>query len=313
MTSLRLRRLLSSVSLTASGLFPAAAAHAEVTAPTTAPAAAAAATTPSGDDAVYMKDGSLLRGVLVEMMPGDHVSIQLPTGQVAVVRWDAITRVERATRVDVKAPPPAVPTTVQTAGAGQALVHIETDKPLQVETHIIGREWRFACDAPCDIALDLDKAYRIIGDGVRPSPTFRIAAAPGGRVVLDVATASKSGLVGGIVMASVGAPLMLIGGVIVAVGGLSSASGLSTGDGEKKSGWIVFGIGAGGLVGGVILILTNARTNVVQSNGNTLVRPDERAEGYVRRPAWNDARLDTRPLDPRAVQTVLVPLYSGRF
>lgn len=284
-------------------------AHAEPPAPTAAQAATAAATTPSSDDVVYMKDGSRLHGELVEMMPGDHASITLPTGQIAVVRWDAITRVERATRVDVKAPPPVVPTTVQTAGAGQALVHIETDKPLQVEAHGVGREWRFACEAPCDIALDLDKSYRIVGDGVRASPTFRIAAAPGGRVVLDVATASKAGLVGGIVLASLGGPVMLVGGIVVA---MSSITGSAN---ANRTGWIVFGVGAGSLVGGIILIVANGRTHVVQSNGNMLARRDgARADGFVRTPPWNDARLDAKgPTAKEAAPTVLVPIYSGSF
>ncbi len=278
-------------------------AHADT--PTEAASAAASATAPQGDDAIYMKDGSLLRGLLVEMMPGDHASLKLATGQVAVVRWDVIARVERSTRADTKAPPPAVPTTVQTAGAGQALVHLDTDKALQIETNVGGREWRFACEAPCDVALDLDHAYRIVGDGVRTSPPFRIAAARGGRVVLDVSPGSKAGLLGGIVLASVGLPVTVVGGFVVL---LASAFGAS--DDTKRTGWVVFGVGAGSVIGGVLLIVNNAHTTVVQSNGNSVVNRDAAAgDAFVRKPTWNDARLETRGLPAPA----MVPLWSGQF
>src|ERR1700722_902025 len=40
-----------------------------------------------GGDSVYMKGGGMMRGTMVEMLPNDHVTLQLPTGQNAVIEW----------------------------------------------------------------------------------------------------------------------------------------------------------------------------------------------------------------------------------
>src|SRR5690242_20290879 len=55
-------------------------------------------------DSVYLKEGGLLRGAIVESVPNDHVTIALPTGEVRRVPWDVVERVETGTAKAAPAP-----------------------------------------------------------------------------------------------------------------------------------------------------------------------------------------------------------------
>ena len=49
-----------------------------------------------GGDAVTLREGEVIRGVLVESLPNDHATVQLPNGQLALIPWERIARIDRA-------------------------------------------------------------------------------------------------------------------------------------------------------------------------------------------------------------------------
>jgi len=132
---------------------------------------------------VILKGGGMLRGRLVEVIPNDHATIALSTGQNAIIEWSRIERIEQAPAGyapgQAPAPPPPPP-------AGRVWVHIESDRELLVEG--LGHEsgWQHMCSSPCDMELPLDLEYRLLADGVRPSQPFRLALGKSTPRELDV-------------------------------------------------------------------------------------------------------------------------------
>ncbi|MEO6419030.1 MAG: hypothetical protein ABIP39_06470, partial [Polyangiaceae bacterium] len=41
----------------------------------------------SADDTLYLRGGGMMRGTIEELLPGRHVTIALPTGEVRKVPW----------------------------------------------------------------------------------------------------------------------------------------------------------------------------------------------------------------------------------
>src|SRR5215469_15236889 len=100
-------------------------------APTTAPAVPApGATSAGGGDVIYLKNGGLLRGTLIDAIPGAHARIQLATGEVATVQWADIGRIEHLTRPPPPTPTTTAPTTAATVTAPTSQLHIEAPRPV---------------------------------------------------------------------------------------------------------------------------------------------------------------------------------------
>jgi hypothetical protein len=233
-----------------------------------------AAVAPAGDDVVYLRDGGMIRGTILEILPNDHVTLQLANGQTAMVEWSHIARVEQRTRPQ-QAPAPQAKKT--------AFVHIESDRPVRLEAIEGKKSFRFVCASPCDMEVDLHDDYRISGDGVRATSSFQINAQPGQKVLIEVDTSSKAGFVWGIVIVSVAPLVSVVGLVVYAV----SASGVT----ESSSGQTVgAALGFGGLIGialGIVLIASNASSKSTQSPLVTGPPPPQppRETGEVRLPA----------------------------
>lgn len=272
----------------------------------------------TGGDMVILKGGGMLRGRLVEVIPNDHATIALSTGQNAIIEWSRIERIEQAPAGyapgQAPAPPPPPP-------AGRVWVHIESDRELLVEG--LGHEsgWQHMCSSPCDMELPLDLEYRLLADGVRPSQPFRLQALAGQREVIDVTSASKGGYVGGVTLVSIGSVLIGLGLIVLAfgalqnsVGGTCSDGSLSTscgnpGNGTEAVGGVMALVGAAGLVGGIVLMVNNSRTSAKQS----IAQPGPRARlgddgAWVRLPMWHDASGQRSLPTPQ-----LSPIFSRSF
>ena len=264
-------------------------------------------------DTVVLKDGGMVKGTLTEMLPGDHATVQLPSGQTATIRWDVIHHIERGGVTVQTTPAPAAPAVVPPAPApdtGKAVVHIEAEPEVILERQSSG-QWVGMCNAPCDQEMALDANYRIGGDGVRRSGTFRLAGKNGDHVFINVSTASKSGFVGGIVLISVGAPAFLIGGlVLLVVAAIDATPGAGDTGSAKIIGWSMFGGGAAAVVLGIVLLSTNGHTSMDQSIDNA--RAQKKAawigvDTYRKMPIFRDFSVPGIPLP----QTV--PLFSRSF
>jgi hypothetical protein len=292
-----------------------------------APDAAVAVDVPRvvvGNDVVYLKGGGLLRGTLIEAIPNDHATLNLGTGQTAVIPWDRVLRIERAGASATGTPPPPPPPPPPLSAApryappppftgptGSAVVHLEGDSIVSLERRE-GRSRVFACTAPCDAELPLSGLYRVVGPGVRATPSFRLNAQPGEHIVVDATTASKGGFAGGIVLTSVGGFSFLLGALVLltvaTADAADSASGGSHDDGN--AGTVGLGMLVGGAVAvvvGVLVLTSNRHSKVDQRNGGAL--PDHsRDDAWRRVPQWRDDKSASGL--PKAVG---VPIFEQAF
>ena len=62
--------------------------------PTPAPGASVQRAPSVGQDVIYMKNGGILRGTIIDAIPDAQARIQLATGEIATVPWQAIDRIE---------------------------------------------------------------------------------------------------------------------------------------------------------------------------------------------------------------------------
>lgn len=133
---------------------------------------------------VTLKNGAMYHGKLVEKVPGDHVTIELATGEVKRFEWDDLTDEEQepaAAKPKKKAAPPASSATSSEDGGYH--VTITTEQEGVVLERLIGtttlgnreaEHWERVCSAPCNTNVPGGSEYRVGGRDVRATPTFTI-------------------------------------------------------------------------------------------------------------------------------------------
>lgn len=283
----------------------------------------------TGPDVVYLKDGGMIRGTIVEVVPGNHASVQLADGRVATIRWDMVDHIDRGTG----AKPPLPTTPLPAAGTpppavAMVNVHIDADGDVILEQQVTGGrwaggEWRDVCQAPCDMSLPTNTMYRVGGPGVRSSRPFSIEGRDG-KAVLEVHAASSGAFVGGIVLVSLGPLAIIVGSLVALVGaaenstcsitlGGSGTCGSSSGDGLVAGGLVTMGVGVAATIVGGVLIGTNSKTKVQQPLVSMAKLSDKdilkTLDPTPRVPTWNTALERTPPPSTPMV----IPLYSGTF
>jgi hypothetical protein len=292
-------------------------------APGYAPAPVYAPAAPGGD-AVYMKGGGMIRGTMTEMVPNDHVTIRLPTGQFAIVEWGKIDHIERAAPGVAAVTPPLVSALPPPRGhmvveGATVIVHLDADPGIVLESIAPGSgRWALVCAAPCDAQVPLGRQYRIAGEGIRASRAFRIEAPPGQRVTITVSAASKSAFSGGIAVSSVGAAGIVVGLSVLLFGALeacdvvdpNTGACVGSSDGTVETvGLVITLVGAAVLVGGLVLLASNTRTHAVQTLGALTAQPPRPETAWLRAPLWHEASRDSGGL-PKAMG---VPLFTHSF
>ncbi len=263
-------------------------------------------------DAIFLKDGSVLRGTLVELLPGDHCALQLPTGQTATVQWGVIMRVERAAAASSTIIVPSGPAPVALAQASSgpsAMVHMEGDAVNLEQRNDANRGWTVVCSSPCDKSLPLDSTYRLTGSGKTNSKPFLLEGKAGDHIILTVEAGSSGGLGGGIALTAIGGPILLIGLLVVAVGASVEAGHTysSQGRGIEVAGVVMSGIGLAGLIPGILLIGGNARTKETQQPG----LPSRAQAAAPTRAVWGDEAKNNR--GPALPALPSIALFSGSF
>jgi hypothetical protein len=283
-------------------------------------------------DTVYLKDGGMMRGTLVELLPNDHVTMQLPTGQIASIEWARIDHIERGTVQAAPmapmppmmgAPPPRGVDRRHRGGSGAtAFLHIDADPGIVLESISPGSgRWAVVCAAPCDAQVPLEREYRIVGEGIRPSRAFAIEANPGQHVVMSVSAASRAGFSAGLALSSVGGAAVVVGLVVLFYGAFGACQTTDAfGDclatqadpGVETVGAVISIAGVAILVTGIILMASNARTHAVQSVSvaDLLPTPPARPEtAWLRAPMWHDSTKEStgfaRPMG--------FPIFSRSF
>jgi hypothetical protein len=266
-----------------------------------------------GNDVVYLKGGGLIRGSLVEAIPNDHATVQLASGQSAVIPWDRVDRIDRggAAAPGFYAPPAVVPMAML---GPKANVHVDADQAVVLERRE-GRTWVYQCSAPCDADVPLSGSYRFTGTGVRPTSAFRLNAQPGGHVFLQVSTAAQSNFTTGIALTGVGGGALIVGGLILYMVAIFDWTDGNLGYGHPSddgtwntAGLVLVAGGAAALVVGVVLLGGNLHSKVEQAEATPGGVQRPRNDAWLRLPTWHDDKA-AQGL-PKAVG---VPLFEKAF
>jgi hypothetical protein len=283
-------------------------------------------------DTVVLKNGGMIRGTLVEVLPNDHATVQLPSGQSAIVQWSEIHHIERGAApapgpaAPQSAPASPLPNTTAPMSGPLVLVHIETQRRVTLDRRNPGDDqaWVTACESPCDVQLPLNNDYRIVGEGIWASSEFELEANPGQRVVIKVNPATRLARTAGIVVAGAGLLAAIIGIYVVAVAATTNCintvntTGCDSSGAGTTIGWVI--VAAGLVTAGVggVLILMNLRTGQSQeiqspAHGGLWRGDLARARGtddpYKRLPMFRDPA----PADRAMPLPKSLPLLSGTF
>jgi hypothetical protein len=201
--------------------------------------------------------------------------------------------------------------------AQQVRVHIGgfPDATLEQDAHGDGI-WTPVCSRPCNMLLPVGPSYQVNGDGIRSSSPFQLGAPPGGRVTLAVSPAWTGSFVFGIVLIPIGATASIAGAFVVALAPLASAGGSDpsapppSDSSALTLGWSLVGLGAVALVGGVLLIASNASTSVQQQVSSTVPTTlASQGDPWRLVPQWRESAPEDAAM-PRAMEA---PVWSVRF
>lgn len=200
-----------------------------------------AANADDGELTITLADGAAYRGVLVERVPNDHVTIKLPTGDVKRFEWKEIKS--------------------DTFGAQLGpVVHLEgkpgafLERPLGTTSH-----YERVCDAPCDRRL-APGIYRAKAPGHGTSKPFSLDGAESKTVTAKLASTNQTW--GGIV-------IMALGAAGVGLGVVQITTGRET---DNTLGYGVTALGCAMFIGGLIAIGTNRSSITVDGKQVALDR-----------------------------------------
>jgi hypothetical protein len=222
---------------------------------------ARAATTP--DTAVTTRDGAAYQGVLVEQIPGDHVTIETADGKIHTFAQSQVASVRPLGPRHVVEP-------LERRGDSEGvLVDLTAGDPNArlVQLSVSGRGAPAPnpeiCGPPCGVRVS-PGTYVIGGNGIVPSASFSVPdAATHVRVTADPVTLSHRstavilGAGGGIGLLTVGLPMILTGAVLestsnMGVQGTPAPPGQEAGSAIKWTGLVLSAVclvaGIAGLV-----------------------------------------------------------------
>lgn len=229
-----------------------------------------------GGTVITRRDGTILRGDIIERVPGRYLVLRLATGEVRHVPWEDLAE-ERAVDPDgptVEAPgawaeraPPAPQVARDQEADRTVSATLQADHPDATLMRRGAAGWEPVCRAPCQAMLDPEDHYRVDGRGLRPSRPFQL---PRGRdpvqLRTSVGTSSQHGW--GIVLLIGGGAIGFVGSQVLLTGLLLTAFDEPDGLERTESASSVTAVGAvmtvGGLATGIagLLMLTGNRTTV---------------------------------------------------
>ncbi len=148
---------------------------------------------------------------------GVHVKDRIVLGTMAGVvlaTWLAAA----PARAQGGGPAPAAPVAPAAALAPTVVVHVDAPRPVTLEILDRNDEWARVCTSPCDQALASDGTFRVRGDGIRDSRSFRLD--PVARTTLTIEPTSSGARAGAVVVTVLGAialvPIAAVTSLLVA-------------------------------------------------------------------------------------------------
>ncbi|WAS95780.1 hypothetical protein [Nannocystis punicea] len=261
------------------------------------PVEAAAAPAEQPADRVQLRNGGMVQGSILEVLPNDSLTIvSAATGDRKTFSWSEIAAYEQGgQRVElgaVASPAPVAREEPAPQVYGPRL-HIETTKPANVQLYEItgemiahganvtvhGISYRSVCSAPCGSVIDTSRGSSFFfgGDGLTTSNRFNLADARG-----DVTATVKPGRrglrIGGIVTMSVGISLMAVGGAMILIANNNAKRDAIFDDKPREDpkygapvGVIV--AGAAALAGGIAMLVLGKTRFKLKTGGLGVFRP----------------------------------------
>jgi hypothetical protein len=253
-------------------------------------------------DTVHLRSGGMFRGRVTEIVPGDHVTVLLPTGESRRVVWRDVDRVIVASTAVPPVPSASAPATAPMSGP-RARVHIKAPSPSYLYRRAAGTtEFVTACQTPCDAEMPIGDTYKIGGSGFTTTGEFKLDAPPGGSVELIVDGPNWAGIIGGGLLTSGGAFTAYVGTIFALAGG--DCSSYSGGCKESRNvGLGALAVGAGMIALGLVIVFPSLKTDFSQHNS-----PPSK-DAFVRTPSWRSAALTNEGFAPGMFPL----LYEGRF
>lgn len=256
-------------------------------------------------DTVHLRSGGMFRGRVTEIVPGDHVTVLLTTGESRRIVWRDVDRVIVASTAVPPAPTAAAPATAPMAGP-RARVHIKAPHPSYLYRRAAGTtDFVTACQTPCDAEMPIGDSYKIGGNGFSTTGEFKLDAPPGGSVELTVDGPNWAGIVGGGVITIGGGATAYVGAIFALAGGGCSSDRYS-GNGCKdlrNVGLVALAAGAGMIALGLLIVYPSLKTDFSQQKGGPA------KDAFVRTPTWRSASSATEAGSPATFPL----LYEGRF
>jgi hypothetical protein len=259
-------------------------------------------------DVVYLADGRVLRGTIVEATPNVEVRIRLATGELVTVARREILHFEHTAPAPEAEPQEALPAAYPPAG----WVHVEGSDFATLE-HATGGGWTPVCSSPCNQALPTGGVYRVVGPDLKTSNAFSLDVRNGEYETLRVHGASPSATTSGIIILAVGLPLSLtvafgaVGYSALQGGGPLSPVARTIEQTSLLAGAVstLFGVG---------LLLTNLSTVVSQS---VVVSAPSTSTGSpyggtISAP-WNAAAKEASAPGARMPPAAGTPIFTARF
>lgn len=277
------------------------------------PPAAAPASPPSdasAPDSVTLRTHVWYRGRVTEILPGDHVTIVLPTGESKRVAWADIEKVV----VSSQPAPAAQPLAGEPPLVGPlARVHVSSPRPATLYRRPRGSaSWHLACHSPCDRALPLGDDYRVAVTGGSGIKEFRLNGAPNSVITVDVSPPSVLGMVGGGAIAGTGLTGMYVGSLLTLIGlantGTSCTgaynraqcqSNKDAGPVVRNVGLVTLGVSTLATLGGAWLFVASASTDVGQTSSSS-------NDAFLRAPEWRSASAAEAATSPSATFPVVL-------
>jgi hypothetical protein len=230
-------------------------------------------------DTVELRSGGVVRGTIVELLPGDHVTVQLQSGM-KTFQWGEISRVERAgSQPQVQGPQYTTPANEQPLvqpGEPSTRVYIDASSPVSMFRMDNHGDVKTVCIAPCGEVLPFTGLYWVSGKDINPSEKFQLP--PGkAETKLRVSGGSKGIVTGGVVLAVVGGGVITFVGLpgLLIVGAIAASPTLNRGD--MGGAWATIGVinGVGLALGivGLVMWLSNNTSSVEAFGKSHILAP----------------------------------------
>ncbi len=258
-----------------------------------------------GDDTVVLHDGGMVRGIIVELIPRNQVTLKLSTGKVVTVPWTEVHHVEQGGPIGrtcgadhSRSRSPTASAALDDAGT-LTLVVPESGYTLEAQH---GTEWESVCNSPCESVVRRDRFYRLTAPGIQTSTNFRPLGEPGARVVLRINP-------GHTVLLGVGILGVTVGGAAAVLGYLALPM-QSSYRGREQLSWAFPTMIVGGVatLASAFLMEANIKTKVGQQAHDAERPPIDHPA--IRVAPSKEARA--RGVEPRG-PAFTMPILAGHF